>query len=60
MNLDPFGHIAVARHFLNVARSRGWKDRAEEIEKRIKQMEADEIEYWNTPPFTHPGVPSSE
>lgn len=46
MNSDPFGHIASARHFQNVARQHGWAEWVVEIEQRIKRMEQDEMEYW--------------
>jgi hypothetical protein len=59
MNLDPFGHIAVARHFQNEGRrelaacrtpegKKAWLNYVERIDSRIKKMEASEIEFWET------------
>lgn len=58
MNLDPFGHVASARHFLQAARKRLaeartaevkklWGVHIEGIEARIKEMEQAEMEFWN-------------
>jgi len=59
MNVDPFGHIACARHFQGAAKrelaqsktpesKKIWQLHIDTIEARIKKMEADEIEYWAT------------
>lgn len=59
MNIDPFGHVACARHFLDVAKRDLAKAKTEKekficqlsidrLEKKIKAMVHDEIEFWRS------------
>lgn len=41
-----FGHIAGARHFQNAARRCGFIELVENLERRVEQMEKNEMEYW--------------